>query len=70
MPKGRYKIMSKRKYIKFRLIQIALGLVVLAISALIIVMAQSEPNNDATAVLFTIPLGLWFIFSREIIIYH
>ena len=62
--------MTKTKYIKLRRIQLVMGLVFLAISAIIIFAAASEPNRDGTAVLFTLPFGLYLMFTKRIVIYH
>jgi len=59
--------LRKRLMIKQKLT----GILMLAMSALIIAMAaQGDPSNpldtDATAILLTIPFGLYLLFSRRI----
>lgn len=48
-----------------------MGLVMILISAFVLWLASTGTNpveQDCTAIFFTLPLGLWLLFSREIMI--
>ena len=55
------KTSTKRKLIQQKL----MGLAMIAASVVLIIATN---GNDATFALITVPLGLWLIFTREIII--
>lgn len=57
----------KRKLKQQRL----MGVVMIIISAIIFILActgTTTENRDATAALITLPMGIWFICTKEIII--
>lgn len=59
-------------YRKKLFIQKLYGLVLIAISAILIYIASqgiTVEDRDATAVLITAPLGLYLLFTRKIAIY-
>lgn len=63
--------MTKREYKRKRKTQIMFGLFFLAISALIMIVANTGSTmetKDATAALLTTPLGLYLIGTKHIII--
>lgn len=62
--------MTKQQYIRAKRKQVISGLILLLCSAIIIFMAvTSETDKDATAVLLTLPLSLYLIFTKEIVVY-
>lgn len=51
--------------------QRVMGLIMLLITGLIFWLASTgvtPEDQDCTAIFITIPLGLWFLFSRKIVI--
>ena len=63
---ARHNAKTRRRVAKIK--QILIGMALLAISALIIVVATqgtTMQDRDITAVVFTIPLGLFLLFTKE-----
>lgn len=61
---------TRRKYRAVRVKQVLIGMALLAVSALIIAVAKqgtTMQDRDITAVVFTIPLGLYCIFNKKVI---
>lgn len=48
--------------------QIAMGVIILVLSAVLILLASATEEKDITPVVFLIPLGIFLIFTKNIVI--
>lgn len=64
--------MKKRAYRKKLIMQKIMGLVLLMICGVVIMMASTGANSadkDVTPILILVPLGLYLVFTKRVIIY-
>lgn len=64
--------MKKRAYRKKLIMQKVMGLVLLLICGVVIMMATTGANpedKDVTPILILVPLGLYLVFTKRVIIY-
>lgn len=64
--------MKKRAYRKKLIMQKIMGLVLLLICGVVIMMASTGANSadkDVTPILILVPLGLYLVFTKSVIIY-
>lgn len=64
--------MKKRAYRKKLIMQKVMGLVLLLICGVVIMMASTGANSadkDVTPILILVPLGLYLVFTKHVIIY-
>lgn len=64
--------MKKRAYRKKLIMQKIMGLVLLLICGVVIMMASTGANSadkDVTPILILVPLGLYLVFTKHVIIY-
>ena len=64
--------MKKRAYRKKLIMQKVMGLVLLLICGVVIMMASTGANfadKDVTPILILVPLGLYLVFTKHVIIY-
>lgn len=63
---------ERRRYLRKILEQRIMGLVLLACCGLMLWLCstgQTPEEQDATAVVMLAPLGLWMLFTKQIVIY-
>lgn len=64
--------MKKRAYRKKLIMQKVMGLLLLLICGVVIMMASTGANSadkDVTPILILVPLGLYLVFTKHVIIY-
>lgn len=64
--------MKKRAYRKKLIMQKVMGLLLLLICGVVIMMASTGVNSadkDVTPILILVPLGLYLVFTKRVIIY-
>lgn len=64
--------MKKRAYRKKLIMQKVMGLVLLLICGVVIMTASTGANSadkDVTPILILVPLGLYLVFTKRVIIY-